>query len=247
MQLLLQLRPRIRLKFQKLVQAAKIRPFQAIRLRDYKSHCKAIVNLDGTTVGPNAFSGPIGRELPVWEGKPIVPFERIDFVYPESTDMAKFNSDQLYLLEMCKAISNGHCPEELAKRSPGKLSHARWLTAANLILRLYVSTRKPSQNLKLLVNYIMKVYAAMVFNIKYKPSIITHGAVHFAELVKYSRCMPEKVRSIIDPIIKRNAYFAHSENVLLAMLDDDRQFIRELAYHRIVQARAIPSGASICV
>lgn len=196
-----------------------------------------IRELDGTTKSPNAFSGPIGSQLPEWRGKPIVRFQRIDFVCPENINLADFNSDQLYLLEMCKAISNGNCPQELAERSPGKLSHSRWTTAGNLLLRLYVSTRNPSKNLKLLTEYVIKVYAPMIFNIKYKPSV-TQGAIHFTELVKLSRCMPNNVLHIIDPVIKRNAFFAHSENVILAMLDDDRQFIRELALHRIIQARA---------
>ena len=39
------------------------------------------------------------------------------------------------------------------------MAHSRWLTTANRILRLYVSTDKPSQALKIIIEYIMKVYA----------------------------------------------------------------------------------------
>lgn len=40
-----------------------------------------------------------------------------------------------------------------------------------------------------------------------------------------------------DKCIHRNAFFAHPENILLAMCDDDREPIRALAYRRILNAR----------
>ncbi|GBO39042.1 hypothetical protein AVEN_98785-1 [Araneus ventricosus] len=44
---------------------------------------------------------------------------------------------------------------------------------------------------------------------------------------------------VVDPVIQGNAFFAHSENVPLAMLVDEREHIRELGCRRILKARQI--------
>lgn len=49
--------------------------------------------------------------------------------------------------------------------------------------------------------------------------------------------MKKDILKIIDPVIQRNAFFAHPENMLLAMAADERLHIRELAYRRIIKAR----------
>lgn len=62
---------------------------------------------------------------------------------------------------MYKAIDEEVCSVQLANRQPGKLVHARWLTAGNRMLRLYVSTENPSKELEILrklVSYILTVY-----------------------------------------------------------------------------------------
>lgn len=45
------------------------------------------------------------------------------------------------------------------------------------------------------------------------------------------------MRAIFDPVIQRNALFGHPENVLLAMLTDERSHVRKLASRRILAAR----------
>lgn len=53
-----------------------------------------------------------------------------------------------------------------------------------------------------------------------------------------SKYLPDELKSIIDPVIQRNAYFAHQENILVAVLSDSRTEIRELAYNRIMLTRS---------
>ena len=61
-------------------------------------------------------------------------------------------------------------------------------------------------------------------------------------LVK-SRYLSPEHKKIVDPVIHRNAYFAHPENRLLAMMTDHRPHIRELGLRRVMKARAAdPSG-----
>lgn len=200
-------------------------------------------HLDGTTTGPNSFKGPIGKALANCELLPIVIFHPIQCNLPEiSKSKQELSTDQLYLLEICQSINNGSLDENLAKRNPGKIVQSRWLTTANRLLRLYVSTETPSENLRILVTFILTVYAPMWFKIKVEPFCI-YGAKHLFETVKLSRYLPVNLKSVIDPVIQRNAFFAHSENVLLAMLADYREHVRELALRRILKIRRATSDS----
>ena len=169
------------------------------------------------------------------EKLPLVPFNSIECDLPD-IDPATLSSDQKYLLDICTAINSGVCSSDLAKREPGTLNLARWLTTANRILRLYVSTSDPSNELLTLVVFILRVYAPSWFRIKIHQSI-KDGARHLWHFISSSRYLPKKYRDIIDPVISRNAYFAAPENLLLAMLTDERCHIRTLAVRRIIKAR----------
>ena len=194
-----------------------------------------IQNIDGQTSGPRSFTGPIGKCLHDCEKLPIaqftaIPCEDISF---ESSDLS---TDQAYLLQIHRAVSTGECSRELALKNPGKMHHARWLTTANRILRLYVSEANPTPSLLAIVNYIMAVYAPVWFSIKKQPSAI-HGAQHLFALITKSRSMTEEHRTIVEKVIQNNAYFAHPENLLLAMIYDESAIIRELGLRRILKAR----------
>lgn len=138
------------------------------------------------------------------------------------------------------AVSSGICTPDLAARNPGKLSHSRWLTTANSILRLYVSKDKPSENQKTLPTDVMKVYmhyAPIWFHIKLKPSCID-GFRHVFKLIQLSRNLPVELQKVVDPVIQRNGYFASPENIIiLGMLTDERKFIRELALRKNLKVR----------
>ena len=146
------------------------------------------------------------------------------------------SKDQLYLLDMVKAIQTGHCEPELAVKDPGPISHSRWLTCANRVLRLYISQTSPSRELKTLVDYIMMTYAPVWFDIKQNHSV-KYGPKHIFKVVETTRNFPDNIKNIIDPVIARNAYFCHPENMLLAMVTDERRHIRELGYRRVLKSK----------
>ena len=125
----------------------------------------------------------------------------------------------------------GECGVDLAMRNPGCLNHSRWLTTANRILRLYVSDKKPSENLKTLVTYIIRVYDPMWFAIKTHSSC-KDGARHLHQMLVKSRYINPKhkksctsywtntevqgsrrtqlrCRGIFRPSHYRNSYFVH--------------------------------------
>ena len=126
--------------------------------------------------------------------------------------------------------------ESLANKEPGPLIHSRWLTTANRILRLYVSSTSPSTELVVLTDYVLRVYAPVWFSIKLEPQCYM-GARHLWRLIQLSRFLCESDRLVVDKCIQRNAFFGHPENILLSMLVDDRKEIRELAARRIKLAR----------
>lgn len=155
---------------------------------------------------------------------------------PPPVDEKNLSTDAKYLLQMAQAISNGVCSEDLANIRPGKIFHARWLTRASRILRLYVSTNKPSNNLRTLATYVIKVYVPMWFNIKYYESAI-YGSVLLSNFIRSTQYLPNNLRAVINPVVNTNSYFAHSENVLLAMFFDKRKPIRQLACRKIMYIR----------
>lgn len=196
-----------------------------------------VTSLDGKTSGPTGLTGNIGKQLNDCEKLPVANYapEQSDYfsTFPNINDLS---TDQQYLLDICKAVSQGTCEKSLASRSPGKMSHSRWVTTANRILRLYISTENPSTNLMEIVKFIMHVYSPMWFKIKSEPSII-HGAKHMHETIVRMRSLSVQTQEIVKPILQRNGYFCHPENILIAMVADDISHIRVLGWRRILKAR----------
>ena len=84
------------------------------------------------------------------------------------------------------------------------VNQEKWRTRDGL-LWLIVSIHTPSENLLLLVNYVVKVYAPIWFLIKQKTSF-KDGSKHIYQLIMYSRFLPENLRSVVDSVIERNAF-----------------------------------------
>ena len=80
------------------------------------------------------------------------------------------------------------------------------------------------------------MYAPVWFNIKFN-SKCSEGPRHVWRLVHFSRYLEAKHRDVVDVVIQRNAYFCHTEHMLVAMLADERKHIRELACRRVLAAR----------
>ena len=116
----------------------------------------------------------------------------------------------------------------------GGLSHARWLTLACRILRYYISLEHPSISLATLAEFCIKVYFPNWFEIKNKLRI-TDGAKKFYNMVQRVLLFPnKKVTQIALKVLKRNAFFAHQENILLSMLAGDDKMVRHLAVSKIL-------------
>lgn len=62
-------------------------------------------------------------------------------------------------------------------------------------------------------------------------------AVNLWRSIKYLRYLPIEETKIVDVVIDRNSYFAHPENVLIAMLFDKDKNVRKLTAERILAVR----------
>src|SRR5206468_1938185 len=76
-----------------------------------------VLHLDGTTSGPTAFSGNIGKALPKCHELPVVKFEARQNNIPtvlQDVSVIDISKDQQYLYNICTAIEVGEVTESLA-------------------------------------------------------------------------------------------------------------------------------------
>ena len=106
---------------------------------------------------------------------------------------------------------------------------------------IYVSQAHPFTSLILIAEFTMKVYAPMWFRIKCNSSVV-NGAKHLHETIQKTRCIPSEIQEIVLPIIQRNEYFSQSENILLAMVNDENMIFRELELRRVLRSRKLCEG-----
>ena len=198
-------------------------------------------HLDSVSASPDSFSGPIGKELnglvSDWKVVNFRPLSSIEFSYLPQEVIQNLSSDQFYAYQICRAIISGKVENDLAQLEVGRLSHARWLTLGCRILRFYTSQTKPSKNLKILVEFCLKIYFSSWFNIKLN-SKITNAAVNYFRMLKQIVQFPHKLtRDLALKTLMRNGFSAHPENIILSMLADSDQIVRSQAVDIVLSSR----------
>ena len=145
-------------------------------------------------------------------------------------------TNQDYLYEICLAVTSGQFHDDLGYKYSENISYSRRLTLANRVLRLYASVSTPSENLKTLADFIINVYAPTWFNIKCQPKCV-HGPIHLWNMIRRMQHFSKTLRKeMLESGVKRDAYYAHQESVLVAMINDDNVTIRELGFRRMLKA-----------
>jgi hypothetical protein len=61
--------------------------------------------------------------------------------------------------------------------------------------------------------------------------------VLFSKFIRWTRYLNDDLREVVDNVVLNNSYYAHSANVLLSMLFDDRKSIRDRAIRKIMYIR----------
>lgn len=199
--------------------------------------------LDGATTSDKTLSGPIGKAITKIVNPPIVRFKKFDGVellaLPDKV-YTKLSNDQKYLFRIVNALISGEFTQSLQQLKVGPYNQSRWLTSGSRICLLYASTEKPSETLKILTSYVVNVYAPTWFQIKKNELAIDGPKNLFFLISKIKLIQNVKAQAIVKKCIQRNAFFANSENVLLAQLVSKNKVERYIAVHKILKIRKMP-------
>ena len=113
---------------------------------------------------------------------PVLPLRHL----PEEV-VHDLSSDQQYAYRMAVMITTGVIDVDLLSYQVGIVCHARWLTTANRICRLYVSkhglTGNDSKKLRAITHFIINHYFLMWFEIKCSPTLKS-GPLHVFHEIK---------------------------------------------------------------
>ena len=191
-----------------------------------------IYELDGKPKGPSSFPGPIGQAFHNCESLPVIDFVPVigEMI---TVDIPDLSADQKYLAEMHEAVRSGHVSNQLSKKDPGNVNLARWLTIANRILRLYISTDNPSETLGHLVEFVMNVYVPTWFDIKINWKAKDGAINQYRMIMRVKELKDHRSREIASRVIQRNGFFCHPENILVAMICDQNPILRQLGWKKI--------------
>jgi hypothetical protein len=204
------------------------------------------MKLDGTTKGPDKFAGTIGSKLngnvSDWEVVKFKPIPYDGFVMLDNQTVNNLSTDQYYAYRICWGVITGDVDDDLALLEVGPLNHSRWLTLACRILCFYVSVLKATKILKLITEFIVTVYFPSWFHIKINKNF-TDGAKNLFYLIQKINKFPDiSIRDICFKTLNYNSYFAHGENILIAMLADEDEQVRRKAVNKILCIKGIISS-----
>ena len=119
----------------------------------------------------------------------------------------------------------------------GGLNHSRWLTLGCRFLQFFVAQEKPTSNLSTLAEFLIQVYFPGWFQIKFNHKI-TDGPKNYLNILTQVMEFPNKIiQNIAVAVLQRNAYVAHHENILLAMLADNDHNVRLLKVNKILSIK----------
>lgn len=188
----------------------------------------------------------------VWE-EALVEFEPLGidgFSNLDSEVTEKLSSDAKYLYKLCRIVNDGvdeHNHDFLFNKI-GPLCHSRWLTLASRVLRKYISMGNQctlNEKIRLLAKYIVGVYWKMHIRVKYENTIMDGPSILFQEVQSQKTLFKDSEElQVLQQSVQQNCYFAHPENVLLAMLGDNEKIVRAKAVKLITKIRRTGSSST---
>ena len=140
--------------------------------------------------------------------------------------------DQSIFYRACRAVIDGVCPPDLAKRKLGKVHHARWLTLAIRILFLYMSTASPSEDLCRMAWFTVNVYGFLWFTAKQRWRVTDAAPIVFDAMNRVYALKEKHVDEyrVVYPVFERGfLYWCHPEQLLLGCLACEDAAVRFLS------------------
>ena len=213
------------------------------------SNFNSVYIADGPTSGAEAYSGIIGKAITAKGGlvrTKMANFEPVRGLVERIPIEFLDNGDVKNMYHFCLVIQEGpNCNPDLREwfnAKPGHVTPARWVTTASNIMVVYMQTppEDVTPKLKLLVKYILRVYAPIIFSIK-ENWAFRNGSIHFFNLLMLSKkLLSEKHPTLYKKVVatlQNNGFFANMENILVTMCHDQDPKINQKAIAIIEQLR----------
>ena len=134
--------------------------------------------------------------------------------------------DQNLLYRSCRALIDGVCPPLLANRT----------IKAIRINMLYMSTTSPSTELVRLTHFVLCIYSHLWFESRLRWKA-TEAPLLYFKAMRLIAALPTQEKKVVLPTFERGFYWAHSENILLAMLASQEADIRARGVAKIFAIR----------
>ena len=205
-----------------------------------------VAKLDGPTSSDKGWSGTVGKLFSKVETlQRNTEFEPIPLLEPLvdiSEDIAsKMSTDSVVAWKYLHAVVKGKLDPEVAAVKCGQLSHSRWLTCGMRCLLLYMSKHdlgpEDAEVLKLLATWVTQVYLPMFYEIKVNHEIKC-GPWHLIKLFRLWQKQDARVKDASQRYLRSESWWAHPENVLVALLCSDDTGERVFAVDTIMNLRA---------
>lgn len=211
-----------------------------------------LTKIAGRTKGPRKREGDLGKDITnicnnLGEMIDFDPIKVKNDLMDSMTSASPLidNNDQKTFWTLWQGVKNGrkYLLDKYGTNSPvgpSTTNAVRWLMNGTAILRLYIETPKEKnyyEELRNLTIITMRFYGIMFFEIKRYPEFHM-GPIHFHKMVKLAReSMDEDDFKFACKYFQINGFWAHPENILVAMLKDPKFSIRSKAVDIILKAR----------
>lgn len=204
-------------------------------------------HFDGPSSSGNTFIGPVGQKLNKdLRELPIQKFQPIACSLPEMPEdvVNDLSQDQLLLRRFMEAVDKGEVDVRLASRVIGPLCHARWLTHAVRVLSYYCRTVDPSDELRMLVDFIQTIYGKYWFTYKSCQSWI-HGPEILFNMIQDIKDLSLRWPqfnifddSMVKTTLQRNAFCCTGENFLASLVFSSEKEYRRLGVDAVRKIRS---------
>ena len=202
-----------------------------------------IKKTDGDTDSKTGFKGPIGNMLKkvnnmkVASSFPAVSIEP-DLISLPSDIVKNLSSDATFPTYGAMQYAVVACLEIWPRGKQATILHCRWLTTGSTFLDLYMKEHglegELLDRLNSIAIYFVTVYFPMFFCIKVMHSYL-EGPRHI--LYELFRLQATEIQKLLEPTLRKSAWNAHRESVLLTMVCSDNQEEREFAANAILAMR----------
>ena len=148
------------------------------------------------------------------------------------------NNDVKTIITLSHIVQSGP-PEEPFNCVPGHVNYSRWVTTGSNILYLYTQEPEPSEDLIMLVQYVVNVYVPMLLAI-HQNYHVSQGSIHFFNILHLSRTLfhdKPDLHKVTVATLRHNFYWAHPESLILRMVHDKRQHVKSKAIELIKKIR----------